>query len=221
MKFLLISIFTILPFLKENDFSWKETISLHGDFKVECPGSMKEVSTKAETAIGTLEYHTYVFRDENPEADNLMYTITYCDYPEGSLHSDDKELAQEFLAATVEESASSIDAELLYQTDVEVGDYPAKLWRVDYNNGEGAIRTKAFVKENRFYSIQTVCSREKSLNKSSDKFMNSFRFLTEKEKLHLSQNEELNGTTIPLPPNRDNHTNGEKDTKDKRSRSKK
>ncbi|MGB1216527.1 MAG: hypothetical protein ACPG5P_01555, partial [Saprospiraceae bacterium] len=138
-KFILISLFTLLPFLMENDFSWKEIVSYDGNFKVECPGGMKEVITKTETAIGTLEYHTFVFRDENPEADNLMYTITYCDYPEGSLHSDDKELIEEFLEATIEESATSISSELLYKTDVEVGDYPAKLWRVDYNNGEGAI----------------------------------------------------------------------------------
>lgn len=215
-KFISLFLLLALPYsISQNN--WREFVSLSGDFKVECPGSMKEIITRTETAIGELEYHSFAFRDEADDTDNFMYTIMYCDYPQGSLHSDDAELVKDFLEVSVEESVQSINSKLIYATDVNVGTYAGKLWRVDYNDGEGVIRTKAFVKDNRFYSIQTVCSRERSLNKASDRFMDSFRFLSEKEKLHLSQETRpSNSATIALPPKGNNKTKREKKAKKNR-----
>ncbi len=161
---------------------WRDYISYQGDFKVNVPGDFKEVIKTAETSMGSLEYHVFVYRDNDPEADNLIYMISYCDYPNGSLHSDSTDLVKAFLDATIEEATMSVAGNLVYSTDIEFKEYPGKMWRVDYGEGEGVIRTKAFIRKNRFYSIQTACTKENSLNISNDKFMDSFRFLSEYDK---------------------------------------
>lgn len=172
----------LLSFLA-SDNTWRSFVSYNGGFKVETPGDMKEVVNTGKTALGDLEYHVFVHRDNEEDADNLMYMISYCDYPEGSIHSDSTELVNEFLDATVESATKSVNGSLVYSHDIKVKKYPGKLWRVNYGEGKGVIRTKAFIKGNRFYTIQTACNSDKSLNMSSDKFMDSFTFLNEAEKV--------------------------------------
>lgn len=201
-KILLLFSFFTLPFISNNN-KWKEYISYEGEFKVETPGEIKEVINTAETTLGQLEYHIFVHQDTDSDADNLMYMISYCDYPQGSIHSDSTELIKEFFDATIEESTKSVYGKLIYSNDIKVHNFPGKLWRVDYGEGRGIIRTKAFIKGNRFYTIQTACNRDKSLNMSSDKFMDSFYLLDEVEKSKKPKKKiNLNGSSIPLSPNR-------------------
>lgn len=172
----------ILPFLFNVSFllsalaqggEWQEYQSYEGQFAVSVPGQMKEVVQRVQTQLGELEYHVAVFRDNAKDAQNLMYMVSFVEYPEGSIHSDSTDLAAEFLDVTVEESALSVNGELMYQNDIRVQGQPGKLWRVDY--GDGVIRSKAFVKGQRFYTIQTVCTQENSMNAASDQFLSSFR----------------------------------------------
>lgn len=201
--FLLFSFYTF-TFFSVNP-KWQEFISYDGDFKVNTPGTIKEVINTAETTLGTLEYHIFVHRDNDKDADNQMYMVSYCDYPIGSIHSDSTELVNEFLKATIDQSVESVYGKLVYSNDIKHQKYPGKLWRVDYGEGKGIIRTKAFIKGNRFYTIQTACTRDKSLNMSSDKFMDSFQLLNEIEKSKKPKKKvKLNGSSIPLSPNRKN-----------------
>ncbi len=161
-----------------NAQDWTSFRSFEGRFKVKTLGNLKETISKVETQIGEMEYHTFTYQDTNEEALNVFYIISYVDYPEGSIHSDSSELVKEFLDATVEESVLSINGVLKYQSDIYVDDYLAKQWRVDYGeNEEGVIRTRAFVVKNRFYTIQTVCTKLNSMNTDSDDFMESFELL--------------------------------------------
>lgn len=186
----------------QNDNTWRDFISYKGEFKIKSPGTIKESINTAETTLGTLEYHIFFYRDNDKDADNLLYMISYCDYPEGSIHSDSTELAKEFLDATIDESVKSVNGKLIYSNDIKIKGFPAKLWRVDYGDGQGVIRTKAFIRGNRFYTIQTACDKNKSLNISSDKFIDSFKLLDEYDKANKPKKKiELNGTSIPLSPN--------------------
>lgn len=191
MSKILISTSIFLLSFITTDSVWRTYTSYDGGFKVETPGDMKEVINTGTTALGDLEYHVFVYRDNEDDADNLMYMISYCDYPAGSIHSDSTEFVNDFLDATVESSAKSVNGSLVYSNDIKVKKYPGKLWRVDYGEGQGVIRTKAFIKGNRFYTIQTACNSNKSLNMSSDKFMDSFSLLNEAEKVDKSRKDGL------------------------------
>lgn len=156
---------------------WREFTSRAGKFSALTPAPMTEKITTAKTAIGELAYHTFSCQPPENEQDNLLYLISYCDYPAGTVHSDSAALLAEFFAATVEESAQSIRGELAYAADFQWGDFPGKIWRVDYNRGEATLRTKLIVVKNRVYTLQTACLRAKTLNASADRFFDSFKVL--------------------------------------------
>ena len=155
--------------------SWLEYRSLEGRFSIRCPGSMQEKVDTFSTPIGKLVYTTVFFNDSTPEADNSVYMVSFCDYPEGALHQDSSELVAEFLEATAAEAAFSVAGDLVWSTPVYYLKYPGLFWRVDYKNGRAVIKTKAFVVRNRYYAIQTVMPKDRSLNRSAEIFMEAFR----------------------------------------------
>ena len=156
---------------------WKEFKSYDGKFRVLVPGQMLEKVNSIETAIGVLDYHSYLLHKSDDEADNVLYLVSYCDYPVHTMHSDSLELLKDFFQNTIESAVQSIQGELDYSTEIQIDEYPGMLWRINYNNGSAIIKTKAYLVNNRFYSIQGVAYRNKSLNPSLDRFLNSFRLL--------------------------------------------
>jgi hypothetical protein len=175
MKVFFFSIISILSFIQVND--WNRFESEKGNFSVLVPGKMTQKKDTVETEIGNLTYHIYFHKPELEDADNFLYMVSYCDYPEGTVHSDSTELLAEFFEATVESSTFSVNGELYYSSDIEYRGYPGKIWRVNYGDNTAAIKTKAFVIGNRYYAIQAITLRDKSLNAAIDKFLDSFQLL--------------------------------------------
>ena len=155
---------------------WQPFLSYEGRFRVMVPGSMVEKVDSIDTDIGTLAYHNFYYQEENDEeSDNLLYMVSFVDYPEGSIHSDSTDLLEEFFEATIETSAFSVDGEVMYSGETYLDNYPGKVYRVDYLDGKAVIKTRAFLVENRFYSIQTITYRSRSLNTATDRFLNSLQ----------------------------------------------
>ena len=103
--------------------------------------------------------------------------VSYCDYPEGSIHSDSTDLVKEFFEVTVESALKSVKGELFYSSEINLGQYPGMLWRVNYQKGEATIKTKSYLVGRRYYSVQTITYREKGLNPFIDKFLDSFTLI--------------------------------------------
>ncbi len=156
---------------------WRSFSSYNGNFSVLSPGEMTEKVDTVLTAMGELAYHIFFFQNKAQNADNVLYMLSYCDYPEGALHHDSTELLQDFFDVTLDAAAKSVKGELLYSNDIKIHGFPGKRWRIDYLNGEAIIKTKAFVRENRYYALQTITKKDRSLNFSADKFLDSFQFL--------------------------------------------
>ncbi len=168
-----------LTFISWTKPEWEILTSLEGRFSVVVPGEMRENVNSVETPIGTLTYHSFIYEPKAKDADNLAYIISYCDYPEYSIHSDSTTLLEEFYKATIETSIQSVKGELVYDSETEIDGYAGKIWRVSYGlEGSASIKTQACVAENRYYSIQTISLKNKILNPSIDKFMDSFRIIS-------------------------------------------
>ncbi|MDG2420050.1 MAG: hypothetical protein P8M17_13725 [Saprospiraceae bacterium] len=63
-----------------------------------------------------------------------------------------------------------------------MNEFPGRLWRVDYNDGNGLIKTRSFLVKNRFYSIQVISLKDKGMNLRIDKFLDSFSLLSDVKK---------------------------------------
>ena len=82
---------------------------------------MRAKTDTIETAIGKLAYHSFFFEDAGQSTENAVYLLSYCDYPEGSLHHDSIALVAEFFDATVEESAFSVAGDVAWSNDIRLG----------------------------------------------------------------------------------------------------
>ena len=156
---------------------WQQLVVEQAGFSIWVPGEMKEKIDTIETAIGELRYHTFFYNEKAEGAENFVYMISYCDYPEGSIHSDSTDLLPDFFETTIESASFSVAGDVIYENEIFLGNYPGRFWRINYLNDQAVIRTKAYMVENRFFSIQAVMRKEFSLNKASDRFLDSFQLL--------------------------------------------
>lgn len=166
----------IIPFLFYGG-NWEEMTSYEGKFKISTPGQMTKKTQMIETEIGFIEYHTYLYQDESEAADNLVYLISFCDYPKNTVHSDSTALIAEFFETTIESARQSVDGELMYSSENKLKKYPGRLWRIDYNDGTASIKTQAYLVGRRFFNLQTVTRRELSMNESTNLFFDSFQLI--------------------------------------------
>ena len=157
--------------------SWKELRSYEGGFRILMPGEVDEKMRTIATDIGDLKYHTFLCQMPTKGSDNLIYILSYCDYPEGGMHSDSTELLADFFEATVDAAAQSVKGDLVYTNAIDYKGFPAQIWRIDYLRGTAVIKTKALLVDNRFYSIQTITKKDRNLNLSTEKFFDSFSLL--------------------------------------------
>ena len=155
---------------------WQEFISYEGRFKVLAPGNLTEKVDTSRTALGTLEYHIFYHQPADEEADNVFYSVHYCQYPAGTLSADSTDLIADFLESTMESAAESVGGKVLYSTEIQLDNkYPGLLWRIDYNNATAVIKSKAYIVNDRFYMVQTVSKQAKNINPDAEKFLDSFK----------------------------------------------
>lgn len=172
-----IFLFLLFPLFLTAQQDWQEFLSYDGKFKIKTPGKLQENVDTIETAIGKLAYHIFYYENEAQSAENVWYMISYCDYPEGAMHSDSTELLNDFFEGTIEEAVDAVKGELRYATEINELDFPGRLWRIDYLDGQAIVKTRAYMVENRYYAIQTISLKDRHLNKLQDKFLDSFKLL--------------------------------------------
>ena len=173
-KILILTLFSTFLFSQTH---WEPYTSVDGRFTVLAPGEFQHKENSIETDIGAITYHSYVYQSPDPGADNLVYMISYCDYPEHSIHSDSTEIVDDFFNETLESATFSVDGELIYSAPTNIKDYPGRIWRIHYNKGTASIKSKAFLVKNRFYNVQAITLSDKKLNTAVDKFLESFKVL--------------------------------------------
>ncbi len=159
--------------------AWQYHKDFEGRFAVEVPGEMASSTDTVEAPVGQLVYHTAFYQPPKADkaSDNLMYMVSYCDYPEGTFHKDSLSLTTAFFEATMDAAAFSVNGELLYQTERAYRGQPGRFWRIDYLDGNAIIKTWGILDGDRYYAVQTATVKTRSLNTSSDRFFDSFRII--------------------------------------------
>ncbi len=166
----------------EQQQNWTDLNEVDGRFRLLIPAEMAHKIDTVETDLGRQAYHTFFLQapDKN-KAENIIYAISYVDYPEGSLHHDSLALVSEFLAGTEEEAAEAVGGEIIYGSDKQISGYPARQWRIDYpsKGGTASARTLAGVAGNRYYELKVFSLRAAGLSKSADRFFDSLRLFSQ------------------------------------------
>ena len=162
----------------EQDHRWVGLDDLDGRFHILAPAELTHKIDTVTTDIGQQVYHTYFLQaPDKDKAENIIYAVSYVDYPEGAIHHDSLELVQELLASTEEEAANAVGGEIIYSAEKEIGFKTARQWRIDYpsKGGTASARTLAGVVDNRYFELKVFSLRAAGVNDSADRFFDSFR----------------------------------------------
>ncbi|NND33519.1 MAG: hypothetical protein HKN76_13085 [Saprospiraceae bacterium] len=152
--------------------------SIEAGFEVRVPGEMIHDIKQFQTEIGEINYHSFYYQSESDTSGSFVYVISYYDSPALKIPADSVTLIEEFFQSTVEQAAMSLAGEVLILDDISYrGKYPGKFWRLHYNGGRSVMKTKAFLVEGRFYSVQVAVEARFSLSDEIDNFMNSFKLI--------------------------------------------
>ncbi|MEM9928444.1 MAG: hypothetical protein AAF840_01370 [Bacteroidota bacterium] len=168
----------------EQQQRWQELNEIDGRFRVLAPAELYHKIDTVATDLGEQAYHTFFFQvPDKDEAENIIYALSYVDYPAGSLHHDSLELVQDFLLGTEEEAAKAVGGDVIYGAEKEISGYPARQWRIDYpsKGGTACARTLAGVAGNRYYELKVFSLRAAGLNKSANRFFDSIRLFAPPE----------------------------------------
>lgn len=158
---------------------WAPFSSLDGRFQIPAPKPLDHQESVVETPLGTITYHTYFHKPAGDPHGNQWFSVSYCDYPYGTIHSDSLDLLEEFFEETIKESAFSVNGDVRYVEEIDYNGMPGRFWRVDYLNGKVAIKSRAYLIADRFYVIQVVTLADKSANPEAQRFLDGFKLLVE------------------------------------------
>ena len=174
LLFVLFSAFTLFPV-------WKEYQNYEGRFSIQLPSEeVLEKIIPIKTAVGDLVEHSFYQVPENAAAENKFYQVTYVDYPVGTFHRDSTELRDLFYQISLESAAARLGGKVIYADNTETQYIKGKIWRIDYNRGNSMMKTKAFLFGDRFFTVSVATQKARSRNLEMDKFLESFRFLSQK-----------------------------------------
>jgi hypothetical protein len=172
---ILILILISLPLLSSAQEEWLPYRSPEGGFKIMTKGLFKEVITHAKTTIGDISIHSLVYPKE-PKPGEMIFTVTFYDFPGSTMHSDSTEIIQTFYSQTIDAAAKSLGGEVIYDNDIMVHSFRGKQWRINYADNTMHIKSQAFLAGNRYYLI-SVISAAKDNTLSANHFFSSFRLL--------------------------------------------
>ncbi len=146
-------------------------IHVPGNFQMWFPLQIKTYKDTIKTEIGDLIYNTFVHKDST-----LIYQLSYCEYPEGGMHSDSTDLIEEFFQAAIDESVLQVKGQKQYQSVIGQFGYPGYLWKTTFGDNK-FIRTKAFMAGKKYYSMQVIGLKKWDDDKKAFHFFDSFKFL--------------------------------------------
>ena len=161
---------------------WTVFKSNEGRFSILTPGNIIQDVKSFETDIGSIDYYTFYHAvhpgvEEQPDKqeNNTVFSVSYCEYPEYTVHSDSTDMLLEFFSATIQQSIPE-GGKLVYASPEQIDGFPGRLWRTSYGEAK-VVKSKSFLVNNRFYLIQVFSNNKRANRRDGDKFLDSFRLL--------------------------------------------
>lgn len=156
---------------------WREYTPENSKCTIAMPGEPSKRERVVNSAIGDLKLIMYMFQPADGTDDNVLYGVSFSDFPEGTIHSDSASIIKQFLDNTRDGAIKSIQGKLLSEVEINYKQYPGREQWVDYKNGMATINFRYYLVKNRLYTLQVITLADKSNNKSIGKFMSSFKLV--------------------------------------------
>lgn len=153
---------------------WKWFTPNGESFEVIVPYGMKSAQKSVQTDIGTTHPVTWICEGHKDDP-NLLFMLSYVDYPKDVIHPDSIELMRTLLYESMQEHVQNLDGKLTYDSTLDEGRHPGIIYRATYGDSTLSVKCRMLIVGKRFYSLQAYSHVCTSMNYEMDRFLMSFR----------------------------------------------
>ncbi len=160
---------------------WHEYSVDNSIFTILMPGKPEKKEKFVTSSLGELKVNILMLQPPEGTDDNLMYMLSYTDYPIDHVNSDSTSLLEKLFDSFREGSINAVNGKLLIETIIDYKDYPGReeIVNFKYKNGLAITKIRYYIIKNRLYTLQVITLSAKNFNASIDKFMDSFKLTDE------------------------------------------
>jgi len=174
LSFLVCSVVILSAF---HNTDWEYYLSEDERFSISAPGELVSTLDTLSSAIGPILCNNLLYQ-EKTDTLAAIYSLSHCDYPMGTLHSDSTELTDLYFDSTVSNMVASIGGELLYESDQKYFGYPGRIWKVNYDGGGKWGKFRAIMVENRLFILQVRALNSEVTRANATRYLDSFKLRT-------------------------------------------
>lgn len=140
-----------------------------GGFIVNFLGVPQEEKKAVDTAMGSIDMNIY-----SVSKDDIAYVISTNDYPEQFVKSKN---TKDILNDSRDGILSNTKGKLLYESDIQLEQFPGKELKYEVAEGAGITRQRIFLVNQRLYQISVSTGSEEKYSKEINNFFDSFKLI--------------------------------------------
>ena len=158
---------------------WVESNSEEGKYSISFPKTPTERISQVETIFGPIAMKFKGYQDNTGIDDNLMYGVSFMDYPSDKISSEklDSLKISEFFTNSINGTMQAIQGSNLVVEIIKFKNYPGRKFRMSLKNGMVLYVSQIYLVKNRVYMLQVITKVDNSFNNSINKFLNSFELI--------------------------------------------
>jgi hypothetical protein len=150
----------------KNKAEWQRFESEENRFSVLFPGTPQEFAESVPTEAGTIEAKSFVVQQGN-----MGFAVNVAHHPSEAVSASDP---QTMIDTARDRAVSNVGGELLQEKDVTLDGHPGREIQVEIAEGQGMVRSRFYLVENRLYAVQTI-SQKSGASTDVNRFLDSFQ----------------------------------------------
>jgi hypothetical protein len=167
----------ILFFNLSNPQDWYLLRSEEYGYQIKYPAEPSFQQNVIDTELGKLTLNIYILDETRTVKNGQAYTSAHSVYPEGTIHSDKKEMLDEFFKGSVAGNVNNVNGKLLSEKVIEKDGFPGREIIISLQENLLRIKARSYLVKNTIYTQQVIFFAKNDSNPRTDEFLNSFELI--------------------------------------------
>lgn len=131
-----------------------------------------------DSEVGKLKLNMHLLdQTKSDKINGQVYISGHTAYPEGTVHSDKKEILDDFFKGAIEGNVKNVNGSLMSEKVIEKDGFPGREIIISLMGDNVRIKARSYLVGNVMYTTQVLFFTKNNTNPKKDKFLDSFELL--------------------------------------------